>query len=141
MQELHRNLNMQQYGWICLNRTWICLIMYEFMIIDKVLNMYRTTHIMRSLYKLMGTYWGLFGTQSKINNVELWKNNYSFLTIFAKYFILNFWEYSEYVLGFKYVKVLNISNFYKYDGSECASTCNYERVLNVPGFRLCQVSQ
>ena len=40
MQELHRALNMPQYGWICQNRTWICLNISEFTIIDSVLNMY-----------------------------------------------------------------------------------------------------
>ena len=68
MQELHRVLNMPQYSWICLNRTWICLNMCEFAIIDRVLNMYHTIHSARSLYKLMSTYWeiGVFRTPSKI---------------------------------------------------------------------------
>ena len=37
MQELHRVLNMPQYGGICLN-------MFEFTIMDRVLNMYHTIH-------------------------------------------------------------------------------------------------
>ena len=45
------------------------------------------------------------------------------------------------MLGFKYVKVLNNRRFSKiYQGSEYALWCNYGRVLNIPGFRVCQVS-
>ena len=42
--KLHRILNMPQYGWICLNWTWICLKMSEFTIINRLLNMYHTIH-------------------------------------------------------------------------------------------------
>ena len=56
-QELHRVLNMPKYSWIYLNRTWICLNMSEFTIIDKVLNMSHVIHSARSLYKLMSNYW------------------------------------------------------------------------------------
>ena len=68
IQELHRVLNTLQYGLICLNRTWICLNMSEFTIIDRVLNMYQIIHNARSLYKLMSTFWeiDLFRTWSKI---------------------------------------------------------------------------
>ena len=52
-QELHRVLNMPQYGWICLTRTSICLNMPEFAIIDKVLNMPHTINSVKSLFKLM----------------------------------------------------------------------------------------
>ena len=51
-QELHRILNMSQYGFIYLNRTWICLVMSEFTIIDWVLNMYHTIQTARVLYNL-----------------------------------------------------------------------------------------
>ena len=80
IQELHRALNMLQYGWICLNRTWIYLNMSEFTIIDRVLNMSQTIHSARSLYKLMISYWkmSVFRTMSKIKDRALWKNNYSF---------------------------------------------------------------
>ena len=44
MQELHRVLNMAQYGWICLNRMWICLNMSGFLIIDSVMSMSCTIH-------------------------------------------------------------------------------------------------
>ena len=68
MQELYRVLNMSQYGWIYLNKKWICLNMSEFMIIERVLNIYYTIHSKRSLYKVMSIYWkiGLFRTWSKI---------------------------------------------------------------------------
>ena len=43
--------------------------------------------------------------------------------------------------GFKYVRVLNIrESSYIWQGYEYESGCNYGRVLNIPGFRVCQVS-
>ena len=68
MQELHRVLDMSQYGCVRVNRTWICLNMSEFKIIDRVLNMYHTMHGARSLYMPMCTYWEtcVFRTRSKI---------------------------------------------------------------------------
>ena len=70
--------------------------MFEFTIIDRVLNKYHTIHSVRPLYKLMNTYWetDVFRIWSKIWNGVLWKNNYS-LTIFAKNSILNLWEGSN----------------------------------------------
>ena len=44
MQELHRD---KQYDYICPNRTWISLNMFEFSIIARVLNMYHTIHTVR----------------------------------------------------------------------------------------------
>ena len=43
MQELTQGYQFP-YGWICLNRTWMCLNMSEFAIIDRVLNMYCTIY-------------------------------------------------------------------------------------------------
>ena len=64
-----------------------------------------------------------------------------FFTIFAKISILNLWEGSKYVSGFKYVRVLNICKLpLIWQGSEYGSGCKYGRVLNLPGFRVCQVS-
>ena len=111
MQKLHSVLNMPQYHWICLNRTWIFLNMSEFMITDRVLNIYYTIHRTRSLYKLISTYWQIGILQ--------------FSVIFAKGLILDLWKGSEYGSSFKYVnfcwcdRVLNIHN---------------ERVMNIPGF-------
>ena len=43
--------------------------------------------------------------------------------------------------GFKCVKVLNIrKSSLTWQGSEFAWGCNYGRVLNIPGFQVCQVS-
>ena len=42
IQELHRVLDMSQYRWLCLNGTWICLNMYKFSIIDRILNPFMT---------------------------------------------------------------------------------------------------
>ena len=80
--------------------------MSEFTIIDRVLSMYYTIYRARSLYKLMSNYLeiGVFRTRYfSFGKVSI------FFTIFAK--ILNLWEGSTYVLGFKYVRVLNISKF------------------------------
>ena len=79
MQELHRVLKKSQYGWICLNRTWICLNMSDFTIIDRVLNISHTIHSARSFYKLMSTYWemSVFKILSKI--YRLLKHKYLYL--------------------------------------------------------------
>ena len=70
MQELHRVLNMSQYGWICLNRLWIWIWvnMSEFIIIDRAEYMHHTVHSARSLCKLMSTSWeiSMFIVWSKI---------------------------------------------------------------------------
>ena len=58
------SLNMWQYGWICINRMWICLNMSEFTIIDRVLNMYHIIHSVRSLYKKKGSIGKQFGNFS-----------------------------------------------------------------------------
>ena len=52
-----KTLNIPQNGCICRNKTWICLDMSEFTIIDKILNMYQEIHCVRLLYKSMSTYW------------------------------------------------------------------------------------
>ena len=43
-----------------------CLNMFEFTITDRGLNIYHTINSTRSVYKLMGTYWGVLRTRSKI---------------------------------------------------------------------------
>ena len=69
----------------------IWLNMSEFTITDMILNISHIMHCARTLYKLISTYWemGIFRALSKIKDRALWKNNYSFLTIFAKHSILN----------------------------------------------------
>ena len=69
---------------------------------------------------------GRFGALSKIKDRALWKKNYSLLTIFAKHSIVNLLEGSEYVLDFKYVRVLN---FQGYTGFTYFR--KYGRVLNM----------
>ena len=77
---------MPQHGWICFNRIWICLNMFEFMILERFVNMYHTIHSARLFYKLMSSYWemGVFRTLSKILDRALWKNNYSIFSYFCK---------------------------------------------------------
>ena len=136
MQELHRALNMPQYGWICLNRMWICLDMSESTMIDRVLNIYHTIHSARSLCKLMNAYWeiGVFRMRSKIKD--------GLFNYFNKKSILNLWEGSEYESCFIHVRVLNICKFSLiWQGSEYASGCNYEKVLNSVRFQCMQAFQ
>ena len=104
MQELHRVLNMSQYVWICLKRPWISLNMSEYAIMGRVLNMYQTIHSVRCLLRNRRI-------QNTVKNLR-WSalEKYS-LTIIAKNMILNFWEGSEYMSVFKYVRVLNIFKF------------------------------
>ena len=46
------------------------------------------------------------------------------------------------MLGFKYVRVLNTCKFLlKRQGSEYAWGCDYGTVLNIAGFKVCQVSE
>ena len=79
IQRIRRVLHMPQDDWIFLNKTWICLNMSEFTIIDRALNMSNTIQSERSPYKLMSSYWkmGVFRTLSNIKDRTLWKNNYS----------------------------------------------------------------
>ena len=118
MQDLYMVLNISQYGWIYLNRTWICLNMSEFTIIDRILNMYHTLHSARSLCKLLSTYLEIFRGREVYS--EPWQRAktecFGKIIIVFKYFskknsIFNFWESSEYVSGFKYARVLNIYKF------------------------------
>ena len=71
--EYERITQGSKYATICLNRTWTCLNMSKFTVIDKILNMHHTIHSARSPYKLMNTYWqiGVFRTRSKIQDVAL----------------------------------------------------------------------
>ena len=113
--KLNRVLYMLQNDWICLNGTRISVSMSEFTIIDRVLNMCLTIQSVRSLYKLMSTYWKMFifRTLSKI------------LTVFAKHSILNLWESSEYVPD------SNMSGFW------ILHDCQYARVLNFQCYTQC----
>ena len=46
-------------SWIYLNRTWVCLNMSGFFIIDRILNMYHIINSARSFYKFVGSYWDI----------------------------------------------------------------------------------
>ena len=90
MQKLHRALNMPQFNWKCLNRTWICLNMSEFTITDKVLNMSHTMYIVvRSLYKLKSTYWEISEPCQRSNKMII-AFSYSCQTLDLK-FLRGFW--------------------------------------------------
>ena len=108
MQELHRVLNMLQYGWICLNKVWIWLhLFYE----NRVLNMYHAVYSVRSPCRLMNIYWVLayseLGQRFKMEHFQ--KIVIILNYFFAKNSILNLWEGSEYYVSvFNYVRVLNI---------------------------------
>ena len=86
MRVLHRG---------CSKYATIWLHMSEFTTTDMTLNMSHIMHCARTLYKLISTYWemGIFRALSKIKDRALWKNNYSFLTIFANHSILNLLEF------------------------------------------------
>ena len=70
----------------------------------------------RSLYKVMSTYWEILrdthsepGQRSKMERFG--KIVIVFGYLYKKKFILNLWEGSEYVSGFKYGRVLNTPKF------------------------------
>ena len=76
MQELHRILIVPQYGWICLNRTSICL-KYVWIVDNRLVSEYVSYNTQREA-TLHSTYWemGVFRTLSNIKDRALWKNNY-----------------------------------------------------------------
>ena len=58
-----------------------------------------------------------------------------------KNLVLILWQVSEYVSGFKYVRILNIPKFSLiWQDSEYAPGCNYGRVMNILGLHICQFS-
>ena len=120
MQELQRVLIMPKYGWICLNRTWTYLNMSAFTIIDRVLNMSHTMHSVRSLYKLISTYWemGVFRTLSRSKIERFGKIIIAFNYFRKRLSILNLWEGPKYMVGFKYIRVLNIPGYSILQGTE-----------------------
>ena len=117
MQELHRALHMPKYGWICLNKTGICLNMSG----SIVINMYCTIHSARSLYELLSTYWerGIFRTRQR-SKIECFQKIIIVLTIFTK---TPSWIF-ERVLNM--CRVLNMSEFWT-----VVNCCKYDRVLNI----------
>ena len=122
---LHKVLNMPQYGWIYLNKTWICLNMSEFTIINRFLNMV-TVRVN-----------GYLLTDRCMQN-PIYYLRWSALEKLCKKLNLKSWEGYEYVSDFKYVRVLNIRKFpLIWQRSEYALGCNYGKVLIVQGFWVC----
>ena len=89
---------------------WMCLKMSEFMIINRLLNMYHTIHSVRSLKKLMSTYWEIFRTGLR-SKMDCFGKMITFLTI------------SE--------RVLNMSGFNRSVFCILLNLCKYDRVLNI----------
>ena len=56
------------------------------------------------------------------------------LTIFAKRFIVEVWQGSEYVSDFENATALNIEGFWIYQSFEYATVLNMPLVLNMSGF-------
>ena len=57
---------------------------------------------------------------------------------FSENCILNLWEDSEYVSGFKCLNIRKFSQIWQ--GSESESGFNYGGVVNIPWFGVCQIS-
>ena len=154
MQKLHKVLNIQQYCWICLNKTWICLNMSEFTIKERVLNMSSKIHSMRSLYKIMSTYWemGVFRTLSKIGRFGkiIVALNYFCNTLYLKS-LGEYWICIEFSVcqRSEYSRIVNMPGFWvskvtqglrifeNLAGFWICVGCNYGRVLSFPGSRIC----
>ena len=56
------------------------------------------------------------------------------ITIFAKRFIVDIWQDSEYTSDFEYASVLNIAGFWIYQGCQCARVLNMLLVLIMSEF-------
>ena len=97
------------FDWV-LNTYWI-LNMSEFTIIYKVLSMYHTIHSTRSLCKSISTYWETYSEPDQRSKIERFGKIIIVFNWIAKKLIMNLWEVSEFVSGFKYVRVLNIHKF------------------------------
>ena len=119
----------------------LCLYMSEFTITYRVLNIYHTIISARSPYKLMSTYWFISDSGQRSTIERLGK-----IIIVFKYFckelhiksLRGFWIY----VGFYNVRVLWIFvNFRKYDRVLNILRDVIIRVLNIPEFQICQVSE
>ena len=93
-----------------LNTYWI-LNMSEFTTICKVLSMYHTIHSTRPLCKPISTYWETYSEPDQRSKIERFGKIIIVFNWIAKKLIMNLWEVSEFVSGFKYVRVLNIHKF------------------------------
>ena len=121
MQELYMVLNMPQYGWICLNRTWMCPNMSGFAKIDMVLSMSISIHHTRLLHNLVNTYWETRLAYSKPcqrSKIECFGKiiiafNYFFETLHLK-FLRRFWICVEFEIcqGSEYSRTVNMQGFW-----------------------------
>ena len=116
MQELHRVLNMPQYGWIYLSRTWICLNMSGFTIMNRFLNMYHIIHCAESLYKLMSIWEKGISEPGQRSKMERFRK----IIIVFNYFCKKSYIF-ESVLDV--CRVLTMAEFWNFR--------IYERVLNI----------
>ena len=103
MQKLHRVLNIAQYGWICLNRTWIRLNMSEYFD-NRQGSEYVSCNTWREATLQADEH--LLRDRRIQNPGVLWKNSYSF-NYFCQKLLLKFLRGFLNWIGFKYVRVLN----------------------------------
>ena len=92
--------------WICQNMPWMYLVLVLYISEYASYNTQRKV----TLQVITSTYWEIQNPVKDLRWSTL-KKQLQFLTIFANISILNLWDGSEYVSGFKYVRVLNIHKF------------------------------
>ena len=128
---------MPQDGLACLNKTWIRLNMSEFSIIDRVLNIYHTINITLQVNDYLLRNRRIQNPVKDLRWIALEKWLW-FLIIFVKNSIFKMVLNMCQVLNMWVLKILKFS--WIWQGSEYASGYNYGRVLNIPGFWVCQIS-
>ena len=130
--------NIPQYGWKCLNRTWISLNISEFSLKGRVLNM---SHIQCILQGHSPSWWLLIErwVYSEIHQrskvVDFGKTIVPF-DYFHKTLHLNLWQGPKYVLVFKHVRVLSIPGLLICQGSEFP-WLHRVYLLQMAGFWIC----
>ena len=73
---------------------------------------------------------------SKLSAIERFEKIIIVCPVFCKISFINSWECSEWVSGFKFVRVLNIRKLLQmWQGSKYASECSHGKIVNIPGFR------
>ena len=107
--------------WISLDTSWICLIMSQY---DRMLNTNST----------------LLRPASVRSQFPIFENSAKKIcTIFAKRSVADVWQDCEYAWGPEYIRVLNMALVLNMPWLLCTYHCSeYTRVLNVPGFWICQ---
>ena len=98
---------MAEYVWIGLDKpeyVWI----YD----SRQGSQYVLYNILRKVtLQVISFYWHAYSKPVQKFKMECLGKTLQFLTIFAKTCVLIFWEGCEYVLGFKYVRGLNVCKF------------------------------